>query len=1234
MDIRAATTIAKDAESTANQLESAAGVSEVIDRLLAKHPKSNTSLLEKLSHSSDKATRKNVALNANAEKVVLIRLAPQFPGDFFRNPAFDWLLLEDPGLLFEIGAGVLKNILKRPECPASFMDWAVKHGSEQEKLAVTMNPEAPVESLKQLAKAGGKLGGAAQQHAKLQANDTDRNAIDVEKEFVNGLKSSLAVVTSAEAKSAWKRGVIGPHQWPWLSLGARLAVKRYPLAAFVPVLLPQYAESLVAENSDTLNMYLTQDPSTPAQFVQSILEGLASRQPSFVAKHPATSQVLLEKIESSVSVYQQDRMLVAANANCSHSLFVKFSVDADYWVRRTVAGNSKCPPDLLSKLAGDPEVIVRQPIANNPSTSRALLEQLSTDSDEDLAATARARLAEVPIVPPSDWHAAAKAKKADVRLAVAKHPSAPPSVLESLCRGANPAMWRNLAFNPASPETVCERAFDALIKRAGPKQLEAYALNPACPTHLRHLASARLFRKLVNAERSSRSRGEAIPKTSNPIQLMEWHRQECQKTFLSPEDCLFARLIGCDPGQVLSIFGKYTPFGNTILVDSEPSELADAAAGSPVLAIRLLGLIHPKTSPDRLVRRVKSAEWMERMAIARNMATPPNLLATLKTDPNRLVASQAKLTEAAKAQRIKQQDEMLAADTDVRIDLRPIAKEVSRRLIQDCLAWLVYGTPWWNHLSLFQRFCSVTYVADPLWRSHGSGATRRVARELIELTTLPASLAFQFASDPRAKLCVAGNSSLSIDLIQQLSCDEEAARSLITNPIVPVELRQSMATRWELYDLAYNASWPKEILRDLAKGALQEKDDEGLIALASNSNLPKDVAIAIFEHLAKKSDEAVGISRRGRRRVGDEGLTALASNPSLPEDVVTSLFERLAKSPDEHVRMSVAKNPLAPPNVLRLLAEEQGGHRQVVWYVGANPSTPVDVLETLTNDTSSYIRQHVAQNSSLPTYLIEKLADDPEVMVRAYVATNPSTPALIGDALLRNLATDSWWAARKTIAIYPRTPTNILNKLAHDAEYSVRQAVAENPVTPWDSLRRFGTDKNAGVRGWASMDEKIGRYIESNLRLIRSTGCSPTELTRLAETGLWAIRLQAIHHERFPADLREAALKVITKEIDDSISKTSARIRKAQFKPEDFVAALSALTLMPDTSNPKAMALAAKSKDWLERSAAALSPGMQPSLLRMLLDDPVETVRQLAAKPLREKASASKVGAGGTASLK
>ncbi len=52
--------------------------------------------------------------------------------------------MEDPGMLSHLGHGVLKNILKRPECLDNFLQWALLHGTEQEKFALTANPTLPL----------------------------------------------------------------------------------------------------------------------------------------------------------------------------------------------------------------------------------------------------------------------------------------------------------------------------------------------------------------------------------------------------------------------------------------------------------------------------------------------------------------------------------------------------------------------------------------------------------------------------------------------------------------------------------------------------------------------------------------------------------------------------------------------------------------------------------------------------------------------------------------------------------------------------------------------------------------------------------------------------------------------------------------------------------------------------------------------------------------------------------
>lgn len=141
----------EDVELDASTLERFAFQSFKINRLVARHPNASSELLARLAKSPDKPTRRNVALNPQTSREVLLSLAPTFAGEFFRNPAFDFLLMEDPNLLFSLPVGVLKNILKRDDCPNSFLNWAAKSGDKSHHLAVVSRTEISKDVLQVIA---------------------------------------------------------------------------------------------------------------------------------------------------------------------------------------------------------------------------------------------------------------------------------------------------------------------------------------------------------------------------------------------------------------------------------------------------------------------------------------------------------------------------------------------------------------------------------------------------------------------------------------------------------------------------------------------------------------------------------------------------------------------------------------------------------------------------------------------------------------------------------------------------------------------------------------------------------------------------------------------------------------------------------------------------------------------------------------------------------------------------
>ena len=151
----------KPEEKHANFIKTHRTLLQQIACLLGKYPEVEREIaqmqdvteeeLVRLAKSTDEATRKFVTLNPSTPSQTLFDLAPEFPRAFYKNPAFDWLLLEQPDLLFEMRNGVLKHILTLADCPNSFLEWAARNGSDSEKLTVARRDKISNEILAMIA---------------------------------------------------------------------------------------------------------------------------------------------------------------------------------------------------------------------------------------------------------------------------------------------------------------------------------------------------------------------------------------------------------------------------------------------------------------------------------------------------------------------------------------------------------------------------------------------------------------------------------------------------------------------------------------------------------------------------------------------------------------------------------------------------------------------------------------------------------------------------------------------------------------------------------------------------------------------------------------------------------------------------------------------------------------------------------------------------------------------------
>lgn len=941
LDLKATTRTARDPATTAEQLQACAGQGDAIDRLLAKHPNASAQLLEQLSHSSDRATRKAVTLHPNTPKDALIKLAPQFPGDFFQNPAFDWLLIEHPNLMFDIGGGVLKNVLKRAECPQSFMVWAATHGSEQERLAVAMNPQAQADVLQAIERRGGKAAQAAQQHANHPLASGEG---DLESAFRKAVERAIAEGLTAE-------DVPTLAQWPALSVTIRLGGNWFdhwflrhrlaPQALVTSVMTAlagdaySYARSLAAYNRATppdvlsilagdpnsrVRSYIACNPATPPDAL-SVLAGDADEYVRLcVAENPATPSDM--RIEVLTTLDANFRQTLAESATAADVLS-KLASDTETLVRRAVARNRITPADALSKLASDCETEVRSGVAGNPASPVGALTALASDSDSEV----RSRVALSSTV------------SSDVRL----------HLLATLA--GDPDKWArsNVARNPATP-------VDVLTTLAGDSEnwvRSEVAGNPATPVGIL-TALASDFHNQV------RSGVAANPAT--PVDIL---------TMLASDS---DSLVRC------AVYGNVaTPAAvQTSLAGDAHSEVQRCVAANPATPVGILTTLagHHNSSV--------------RKSVAANLATPVYILATLASDPDINVrvcavdnpASPADQLAAAECEAL--QKAMLLDPrrspwwTDQLAKLKPKDADLKRACETGDVLYLPDKVAEkacrkkilaWRLLGLSHQFAAPEELAK---RSRSTEWVERMA--VARSPNSPPNVIEILRKDPHRMVARQADATATLKAVTTTRLERlfremsgESAEEALVH-----EARKRLKRRC-VSDLSfYSSRWSRCLLPGQWLGILDANAQVKLETL-----LPEDLKQAMARFW---SNPAIAVGNL-------EGV-------HLP-----SVVMRLAKhSRKPGVQLwvatrqrAVAANPATPAATLTALAGDPDSDARVA--VAANPVTPAAVLTTLAGDYDSSVRRRVAANPATPAATLTTLVGDESWHVSIAAASNPATPA-------------------------------------------------------------------------------------------------------------------------------------------------------------------------------------------------------------------------------------------------
>ncbi len=582
------------------------------DRKLARALSTTPEALDQLSKSSDGPTRRAVAKNPSTPKPTLLILARQFPLEVFNNPTFAWLLLEDPDLFGRLDDSVITRLLKHKDCPLTLMEWECRRWPRwgRNKLAVAANPNAPARLLRRLVKFGDAVGEAASLHRNLAGKHPAGDAPRLE----DILRAALREIDPKDARAEWRKGNLGPGQWPFLSAAARLAIHAevWGLSFFssfrnlndpVRHALPDHARALAGLAELEVRLALAQCDLTPATVLEELAQDEDAAVRCEVALNPSTPANLSVDLINSLAITSFGdgmRERVARNKRSPGPLLDKLSRSRD--LREHVAANLAASTEILERLAGDRSADVREAVAANPSTPLHVLRLLASD------------------------------RKQEVRIAVGANESASAdSIRELVQQWGLHSMAHEVAHNPAAPEGLRQEALSLWMEvdERYPKRTNFRSKREALSQFDLLVEAALRWAKAMHkaAKRNGWNLLDPVFNDVGAAERVALHRQECAHVLLDPSNTAIARLMAAGRPRAL--------------MNSLPNDRIPSALRSKVRAVRLLALCQSSVDRKALIKFHRSLEWTERFAVAAHDATPSGVLAALAKDANRWVAAAA-----------------------------------------------------------------------------------------------------------------------------------------------------------------------------------------------------------------------------------------------------------------------------------------------------------------------------------------------------------------------------------------------------------------------------------------------------------------------------------------------------------------------------------------------------------------------------------------------------------------
>ena len=506
-----------------------------------------------------------------------------------------------------------------PDSPIDLLKLLAKDKDERVRYRVAENPKCPISLLKALAKDEFRIRSSVARNPncpvdlwELLANDSDER---VRSSFASKPDCPMSMLEELATDGEWQ---------------PRSSVAKNPNC---PVSL---LKELTKDDEWQGRYGVAENPKCPVDLLALLAKDKENYVRQSVAANPNCPVDLLKLLAKDKD--HSVRKNVADNQNCPASLLEVLAKDNEDWVRCNVAVNPNCPASLLKELVKDKDYVVRRNVAVNPNCPVSLLlEVLANDKDDRLHSSV-ARNSNSPVV-----LAALSSFKWEVRDTVASNPNCPVDLLILLAEDNIKDVRSSVASHPNCPvELLVELATDTA------KEVRSeVASHPYCPESLMlEIFSEPVMSKILakteslhpdileqlGQHDSEQVRTAALSNINHP----EWRRT--LETDLPANAWFQAQLKKAPPGVLNALAaGNILHFGGK---DANKTVLSKRPIG------RLLALSDGvQVLPERIARVSKNEDWLQRMAVARNLGTPPNILARLIKDPHSLVAAQALETQ-------------------------------------------------------------------------------------------------------------------------------------------------------------------------------------------------------------------------------------------------------------------------------------------------------------------------------------------------------------------------------------------------------------------------------------------------------------------------------------------------------------------------------------------------------------------------------------------------------------